>query len=190
MSFEECPECGSNDVSDPTTRNTPAECLECDWIAEIAAEEDVNELLKEVDEDTAIRIRDDDLPDKYLVEENGVAMRICQHTESDEWKRCIYSNLVPVHERWIKHALSDRWSSFEGVEVVPREQVPDICGTTCIAKYCNGDGLFVCSECGEKIEGGKPFAIHAWDEHGVTSDPREIRDPARGQMSLGGRWSA
>jgi hypothetical protein len=190
VSFEECPQCGSNNISDPPIRKRPAECLDCDWIEQKAGEEEVDELLRQVDEETAIRIKDGDLPDKYVIEENGVVIRVCQYTETDEWKRCLYSNLVSVHKRWIKQALNDRWSSFEGVEVISREQVPDIDGTTCIGRYCEGDGLYICSECGEEIEGGMPFAIHSWDEHGITEDPRQYRDPARGQMSLGERWSA
>ncbi|WP_313694242.1 hypothetical protein [Halorarum halobium] len=148
------------------------------------------DILKKIDEEKAVVIRDSDLPNKYLVEENGVVIRVSQYPDSGEWLRCIYSNLVgSVQERWIDQALNDEWSTFEDVEIISRNEVPDVDGTTCIAKYCQGDSLYTCSMCGEEIEDGMSFAIHAWDEHGVTEDPREIRDPARGQMSIGKRWT-
>ncbi|MFU1780240.1 hypothetical protein ACM16X_02540 [Haloarcula japonica] len=154
-----------------------------------SGELDVDDVLDRINEETAVRIRDSELSDKYLVRENGVVIRICRYTESGEWLRSIYSNLVTVHRRWIDQALNDEWSSFTGIEVIPRGEVPEVDDTTCIGRYCKGDELYVCRECGEEIEGGMEFACHAWDVHGITEDPREYRDPARGQMSLGERWS-
>jgi len=189
LGYEQCPECGSKDISEPTTRSTPAECLDCDWIEDRSKA--VEQVLEKIDDKTAVRIKDSELPDKYLVEVKGVVVRICQYTETEEWLLSLYSNLVSdVQERWVDQALHDEWSSHTGLELIPREEVPDVDDITCIARYCQGDGLFTCRECGGKFDGGMSFARHAWEDHGITSDPREFRDPARGQMSLGERWSA
>jgi len=152
---------------------------------------EVEDVLKKIDEDTAVRIKDSELSDNYLVEENGIVVRIGQYPETGEWLLCLYSNLVSsVQERWVDQALHSEHSSFEGVELIPREEVPDVDDTTCISLYCKGDEIFTCRECGGEFDGGMSFARHAWEDHGITSDPREFRDPARGQMSLGERWSA
>jgi hypothetical protein len=150
---------------------------------------EVDNILDRVDEDIAVRIRDSELSDKYLVRENGVVIRVDKILETGKWKRVLYSNLVSVQRTWIDQALNSEWSSFTGVDLIPRSEVPEIEGTSCISRYCQGDELYVCRECGEEIVSGIEFARHAWDRHGITEDPREYRDPARGQMSLGDRWS-
>jgi hypothetical protein len=155
--------------------------------------DDVDELLSQVGQDSALRIVDSDLADKYLIRENGVVIRVCRDLDSGVWKRCIYSNLVNVHKYWIRQAISNKWSSLEAVEIISHRKVPEVEGATCISRYSTKGSSslnppVLCSSCGEKFDDLRDHAFHCWDDHGISQDPRDYRDPVQGQQSLGERW--
>lgn len=140
--------------------------------------EEVEAVLDKVDEDTALHLVDLHGIEHYVIRENGVPIFVYKH--EGRWIKVLYSNLTEQYRNWI---------GSDDCSFVPREKVPvDKLG--CIGRYCSGDEIYQCRKCGREIEGGKPFALHLWNEHGITSDPRSYRDPARGQMSLGERWSS
>lgn len=159
----------------------------------MSSDNQVQKVLNRITEEKALYIghhvmySGDYVVQNYLIRENDEIIHLSEkpgHWEG--WNKVLYSNLTAQYESWIRQivdGLKNREMCF-----VDREEVPET-GYGCIFKYCRGDESFKCRKCGTEFEGGKDFAIHAWNDHGITEDPRSYRDPKIGQMSLGGRWA-